>query len=297
MTGPVFIIGGSRTGSELLKNFFRKYTEIDMIPEMFLLCPSWLHEDFSSSANKYIGGLGENCDVEALLEFMYSKKPYGQFWQVIEELDRDELRKKLEHYGCSLKGVFSAILDVHAQAKGKKITGAKFPLHFGYVDHLLEWFPDCKLIHTVRDPRAIYSSQSNKYARKDGSVLRNTWIRSQQLLHILIQSEWTARVHEKLQHNKNYHLSRYEDLILDPASSLQAMCGFLEIPYEESMENPELYNSNTSFGKAGASGAGFDKSSLKAWKKRIHPITAGLITRLNARAMRNFGYAEKQKQA
>jgi hypothetical protein len=286
----VFIIGGSRTGSELLKNFFRKYTKVDMVPEMFLLCPRWLHKDFATNVRQYAGGFGENCNLESLVDLMYSKKLYGQLWSVVDELDRSEMMDRLSATDRSLREIFQVIMDMHATVNNKTVQGAKFPLHYSYAELLFEWFPKCKLIHTVRDPRAIYSSQSNKYTGKEFSGARNTLIRAKQFTHISIQTAWTSRLHNKLMHRSNYMLSRYEDLVTGPRDALKRICKFVDIPYEDKMSNPELYNSNTSFGKAGSSGARLDKGSLDAWKTRINPATSRIICRLNKTAMKNFGY-------
>lgn len=287
---PVFIIGGSRTGSELLKNFFRKYTNVDMVPEMFILCPRWLHKDFVVNVKQYAGGFGDKCDLEPLVELMYSKKLYGQFWLVIDQLDRNEIYDRLSATDRSLKEVFRVIMDMHASVNNKAIQGAKFPLHYSYSELLMEWFPECKVIHTVRDPRAVYSSQSNKYLSKDFSFAQNALMRVKQFVHISIQTVWTSRLHNKLRQKDNYLLSRYEDLITNPEDSLKGICEFVGIPYESRMSNPELYNSNTSFGEVGSSGPQLDKKPLDSWKTRISPVTSKMICYLGRSAMKNFGY-------
>lgn len=53
--GPVFIIGGSRTGSEMHKAILNLSSEIDIVNETWFLCPWWLHTDFATHVRRSIG--------------------------------------------------------------------------------------------------------------------------------------------------------------------------------------------------------------------------------------------------
>ncbi len=47
------------------------------------------------------------------------------------------------------------------------MLGEKTPTHYKYVPTLLEWYPEAKIIHTFRDPRAILVSQLKKMQKKE----------------------------------------------------------------------------------------------------------------------------------
>jgi hypothetical protein len=53
-SGPIFIIGGSRTGSELHRTILTHSPRIDLVEEMWLLCPSWLHTDFATHLERAV---------------------------------------------------------------------------------------------------------------------------------------------------------------------------------------------------------------------------------------------------
>ncbi|MDQ3581427.1 MAG: sulfotransferase, partial [Pseudomonadota bacterium] len=183
-SGPIFIVGGSRTGSELHRTILTHSPRIDLVEEMWLLCPSWLHTDFATHLERSVGPLMEQGAIDRLMDLMYSKKPFGYFWSVIDrDLAPEALRAALLQSEPTLRGVFDAILTAHAQAKGKPIRGAKFPVHYSYVDLLVEWFPDCKIIHTVRDPRAVYASQASKYVRPRQALYERARLRILHFMH------------------------------------------------------------------------------------------------------------------
>lgn len=286
---PVFIIGGSRTGSELLKNIIRKYSNINFVPEMFLLCPRWLHKDFKATANKALIKNTDKYDIDMLLDVIFSKTAYGYLWTTVDEFDRAELKKYFERNNNDLRGIFLSIMEYHSIMKNKTRLGAKFPVHYSYAETLKHWFPDCVIIHTVRDPRAIYVSQSNKYIRKSNNIIGQTIIRIVHFSHIVIQTLWTSKIHNRLSIYNNYYLFRYEDFLSAPEKSMSSLCDFVEIKYDEKMSNPEIY-SNSSFLDKRGEGKGLNKSSADSWRSKIGFVSRVFIGIFCRKTMKSFGY-------
>lgn len=285
---PVFIIGGSRTGSEMLKTMLSMSDELDFVDELFLICPRWLHRDLRTNIKEHVGDLAAPGAADRILDLMFSGKPYGWFWTVTEKkLDRELLRKELSREELSLRSIFRAIMVVHARVNQKSGHGAKFPLHYSRADKLLEWFPGCRLIHTTRNPKAIYASQSAKYARHHNNALSNGFVRFQHFVHINLQISWTAHLHARLKSSPSYCLVRYEDVVLQPESELRRICDFVGAKFIPAMLNPHQYGS--SFDRIGA-GKGVDRSSLERWRTSVRPITAKAIDILHPFARKRFGY-------
>ena len=186
-----------------------------------------------------------------------------------------------------MKTIFAAIMEAHAAMKGKRGRGAKFPMHYGSTYQLLKWFPMCRLIHTTREPRAVYASQANKYVSSADPVLKQSWMKFQQFVHINIQTSWTARLHRQLAGLENYRLVRYEDVVRDPGRELENICEFLGVDFDSGMLSPNQYGS--SYGQIKGQ-RGVDPSSLEAWRTRIHPVTANLVRGLHPVAYRQLGY-------
>jgi len=286
---PVFIMGFSRTGSTMLLQILNKYTNICIVPEMCIYWPFWLHTDFARNLKKYIGNVDDD-KIDDLFRLFYSKKLFGAFWQNIDKIriDIECLKKKIIESDRSIRSIFDALLYTLAKSYNKKTIGAKFPVHFFYIDKLLEWYPDCKIIHTIREPRAIYASQFYKYASEDYSRVKNLLIAIRQFVHVNFSYNCVVRFHEKMKVHHNYHLYRYEEAISNPEKSLKQLCNFLDAEFVDEMLIPRVFF-NTSLAKKKIS-IGFHQSSINAWKTRLPRGVSGLIKVINGRGMKEIGY-------
>ena len=274
----------------MLKTMLSVSENLDFVDEMFLMCPRWLHKDLQTNIRQRVGRLDSPGAREQLIDLLYSGVPYGWLWSEVDsQLDRDELDKELGHAELSLRSIFEAILVVHARMRGKSGHGAKFPVHYSQTQILLDWFPNCRLIHTTRDPRAVYASQSVKYLRDDQGVVSRSIDRSKQFVHINIQTTWTASVHRQLKDLPNYRLVRYEDVICDTRRVLEELCEFLEVPFSTEMLNPLQYGSSFSEFE---SKRGIDRSALDRWRTTIAPLTARSMELAHRGAFRDLGYLD-----
>lgn len=273
----------------MLKSILAASDEVDFVSELLMLCPWWLHKDLNSTIRKHVGDLENPGAVDRLIELLYSDDHDGRHWAPIKrDIDREMLREELSKDSLSIKALLRAIMVVHARKRGKLRIGAKFPLHYSYTHKLLEWFPDCQLIHTTRNPKAVYASQSNKYITPELGFAARAYLWLQQFAHINIQIAWTARLHRKLCVLPNYRLVRYEDVVLEPEATLRNLCDFIGISLTDKMLSPQQFNS--SFQMTEDSRHGIDKRSLDRWRTTISPATAFMIDAGHRRASRMLGY-------
>ena len=286
---PVFIIGGSRTGSTMLQVILSKSPDLCITDELQYRSPWWLHRDFLQDVAEHVGPMDKEGSLDRLVELVYSGIPAGYFWSAADELlNREFLREELASRDLSPQSILEAVLRAHARSCNKTRIGAKFPMHYAYTNQLLEWFPDCLLIHTTRNPKAVYASQANKYLKRLNSRVAKTYMRFKQFVHINIQITLTARLHRKLEHSPNYMLVRYEDLVTDPESRIRELCDFVGIEFQNDMLQPRQFGS--SFDKIGHENRGIDQSSVERWRTSVSGVTAKIIDLLHIRAFRAFGY-------
>ena len=292
---PVFIIGGSRTGSTMLQTILEKSPELDITDELLVYCPSWLHTDLATHVERDIGSLSADDALDKLVALLYSGKPFGWIYSEIErEMDRDLLREELQRQPLDMRSITHAMLVTHARMRNKSRIGAKFPMHYSFVDRLLEWYPNCLLIHTTRNPKAVYASQAAKYASDDDDWITKNYNKFKQFVHINLQVSWTARIHRRLASKPYYRLLRYEDLVQRPEQELRALCEFIDIEFRSDMLTPEQFGS--SFDDITEGGAGIDQAALTRWRTTISPLTAKFIDIVHSRSFALFGYEREAAQ-
>jgi hypothetical protein len=272
----------------MLKTMLSASDDLDFVDELFLLAPRWLHPDLQWNIRRHVGALSGTGALDRLMDLLYSGKPFGWFFaKGIHELDPVRLRAELSLRELNLKSIFESLMIVHAEKKEKQGLGAKFPLHYSFAGKLLEWYPDCRLIHTTRNPKATYASQVAKYTKSETSALRKRFVRLQHFIHINIQISWTARLHRELREFKNYQLVRYEDVVANPNKELRRICKFIDTEFVPGMLSPHQYGS--SFDTIG-SGTGVDRSSLERWRTTISPFASRIIDIAHRSAYSAFGY-------
>ena len=287
----VFIMGGSRTGSTFLQHFLNNYTDIDIMPEAHILAQPWLRKDFAANVRKYIGDLSNDDNIDKLINLMYSKKLYGVFWNGIKAsgINISSLKDRAINSDRSIKNIFRALLLTHAEAKNKTICGAKFPVPMLYSDKLIAWYPECKIIHTVREPRACFSSQFYKHYNKNLPFIIKAKIGIMQFVYMNLQFYWSYNMFNKLKGSQNYYLCKYENLIMQPEEMLKELCEFLEIQFTEKMLSPRLA-SISSYSETRGKNKGFQAASVYAWKKKMPRAVSELIKIINYRLMNKMAY-------
>ncbi len=290
---PVFIVGGSRTGSELIRNILITCSEIDLLPEMALIYPRHLHRDFRSRTRSIRRNLHDDRAINDLVELIYSGQLYGMFWEGIGQdlgTNKKPLRERLLASDRTLRGIFLALMELSADVHRKTIIGAKFPVHISYAPILRTWFPNCKIVHTIRDPRASYASQARKREKKWTTKTGMAWERALQFAHINIQFRSQVWLHRHLADQGNYYLLRYEKLVENSERELRTLCKVLEIDFSDQMLKPTLRNS--SYGEKNRVGGEIAVNSLDSWRKYVTPAASRIMYALHASALRSMGYEE-----
>ena len=285
----LFIIGFSRTGSTLLQRVLNNHSDVYLLPELHFLWPKSIHGDFVSLVRQRIGERISEENVDQLIDLMYSREMRRGVWRRFEtqNLDRKILRRKLLNSDRSIRGIFDALMQTTRLVYKRKITGAKFPVHYSYVDTLLSWYPQCKIIHTVRDPRAIFTSQYYKHLRIANGKGKYS-IGMTQFIHVNKSIRGVRKMHDRLKVIDNYYVVRYEDMVTTPEKTLKHMCRYLDIGFQTQMLETEMVV-NTSLSER-KKVKGIKRTSIDGWKQKLPRSLSILLFQLNKVFMESFGY-------
>jgi hypothetical protein len=163
----IFIVGVSRSGTTLMRRVLDKHSRVGIATENHYL-GHLLAWEGTRHYFRRLGDLHDDAAVRALVELIYSGelqrrsrlRELSPYWRwLTSRVPREDIEAYLLASDRSERGVFEAFLRIYADRRGKAVMGEKTPAHLGYVETLLEWFPGGRVVHCMRDPRAVYVSE------------------------------------------------------------------------------------------------------------------------------------------
>jgi Sulfotransferase family len=266
------------------------------------------HKDFRYFLRTSVGDLGVDREVDKMVELCFARKNLpglnSTFWR-FENIDAANDPRLTQAISCKLKrsdrslGAIARILiEEITRFSGCERACVKFPVDIGHIPELLAWFPDCRVVHITRDPRAMAMSKRNDPSGTAIKVLKHprlAWlIRKLSSWVVIGQYRHAAQVHCQFQHLSNYKLFRYEDLLAEPETTLRDLCGFIHVDFTEDLLHPERgIHEHQPSSLTGKQQKAFDASAAVRWQYVIPAFDKWLITSLTKRSMRTLGYNPK----
>ena len=297
----IFIVGVSRSGTTLTRRILDKHSRIGIATENHYLGHLLAWE----GARHYFRRVGDLRDEEAvyrLVELIYSDelqrrsrlREVSPYWRwLTRKVPREDVEARLLASDRSERGIFEAFLRVYADRRSKAIIGEKTPAHLAYVETLLEWFPEARIIHCIRDPRAIYVSELRRRMER-AVTFPYRWLAGvPPLMETFVLLEvvwaWAAAVHRhralSARHPLRYRLLRFEDLVATPEGTLRDLCAYLGVDLEPRMLEQRVTSKGAQVGETG-----FDAGAARRWRSRIDRRSRWAIESLLGRRLAEMGY-------
>lgn len=296
----IFVVGVSRSGTTLLRKILEKSDRIAIAPENHFVG----HVLPTEGARFYFRRLGELADddtVRQIVDLIYSGgfqrqsrwREISPFWRwLIRDVPRAEAESRLLAAERSERGLMAALMRMYADHHGRPVMGEKTPAHLAFTDTLLEWFPNGRVVHMLRDPRAVYVSDSHR--RRGNPRPPYSWMMRVPLLFqavMLIQTTlaWAGAVRRhagfQKRHAGRYTLLRFEDLVERPAEVLPGLFDFLGVEMPDDATGVEVVSRGFRVGEQG-----LDAGAASRWREHINPYAERFLRFFLGRPMRRMGY-------
>jgi hypothetical protein len=254
---PVFIGGTQRSGTSLLRALIDSNTDIYFPPAEMKFFVRFYHrlKDF------------EPLSVEENRKRFLAE--YGNYRKIVAKSNvtiESELLGMSENDGWSWPKMFGAIMRSLASSDGKERWGEKSPGNEFFTEKILHFYPESKIICTLRDPQGVVASSRRRYGRG--------------FIRPLLRWKMAARkILFDFQHLplKNFYVVFYEDLVLNLQETTQRVFQFVEARVNE--PSKPLRIAEGKWGKGGKSSYG-DKQDKEAivWRESLtayrHELTA-----------------------
>lgn len=204
---PIFIGGLAHSGKTQVRMIIGAHPAISMTRRTKL----W---------NRYYGRFGDlrdRANLDRALDAMIADERVRQL-----RPDRDLIRREFLAGPLDYAHLFALFHQHHAQRCGKRRWGDQL----GFVEHFAEpifaAFPEAKMIHMVRDPRARHHRVERASSSRKGKLGWETamWLHSAEL----------ARRNGRACPD-NYRVVRYEELAARPHETAAELCDFLGEQY------------------------------------------------------------------
>lgn len=212
---PFFVTGFQRSGTTLLRVMLDSHPDIAVPLDVTGLW--WRYE----SELPRFGDLAREEARRALVTALLAEERI-RLWGV--PLTADDVLARWSRPGYP--GAIAAFYEACAAHHGKRRWGDKDPGNMTRIDVLNRWFPDCRVLHIIRDGRGACLS-----------LVRQSF-GSDDLLHCAEQWReevtWVRRMGGLLGPAR-YHELRYETLVAEPEAALRGVCRFLGVEYSEQM--------------------------------------------------------------
>ncbi len=298
----IFVVGVSRSGTTLMRNVLNSHSEIAIAPENHYLGHLMPGAGYRDQFRRE-GELDDDETIRRIVDRIYSRafqqggrlRPVSPYWRWLKRhVARGDLEGRLLAAPRTEQGQFDAFLRAYADAHAAAVIGEKTPAHVGFVDTLLTWYPGGRVVHMIRDPRAVYVSELRRRLESPTAVPYRLLVKSPPLFRAFILLEttwaWAAAVgwHRRLarSHPDAYRPVRFRDLVTAPEATIDGLCAFLGVAPQPRMLEQQVTSRGVQLGRSG-----FDAGAADRWQASITRREATWIARLLGRRLDEMGYS------
>jgi hypothetical protein len=286
----IFILGSSRSGTTMMSRILANNPSIFSFRELHFFGTLWTNNSNQKLTKKHqIDLLSRLFCIQK--NGLFNQNKNQNLYAKSENLLTDGVKDPLE--------IYELFLETIAAENSAEIACEHTPKNLYYINEILQFFPNAKVINLVRDQRDVLLSQKNKWKRRSlgaQAIPIFEALRSYLNYHpILTAAVWSSSltITSKYLNNARVKIIRFEDLIKDSKNEVRGICKFLQIDFKEEMLNVPVIGSSTE--NDTIKKLKLDSSKVNKWKKGgLSQGEIYLSQKFSSKMMRKFGYKKKE---
>jgi sulfotransferase family protein len=271
---PVFIVGAPRSGTTMLAALLGAHS--------WFACGPETHFFNKIKPNQFDSATSDREWPRKATELIMSLTLAHQRVADLYEFSAHELNTFLASRPRTIASMVEALTEQYAARNGKRRWAEKTPNHLLHLRQLRSAFPEAQVIRIIRDPRDSAASMRGLPEGSD-SILANAFA----------WHEWHRQSRDFFDIDQNHITVHYEDLVLQPETTLKELCRFLSVPFELTMLETSISGAAVSSKhepwKTRAAQR-LDASRVQAWKRTLPSNTRRAVDFVCLEGMLEFGY-------
>jgi hypothetical protein len=194
-----------------------------------------------------------------------------------------------EYWLRQIAAMFDRVQSDYAARRGKLRWADKTPRYALSLGLIAEMFPDCQVVHLIRDGRDVVASHRRSWGYLSGLKATAKWP---------YYVGAVRAVGRRLPPDR-YHEVRYEELVVDPKATVARLLAFLGEPWDDAVlrydehqhDVQSLYHDESTRRRAeSADGATIYRARVGAGGRGLDPLLRVLACLAGRRTSRNLGY-------
>lgn len=286
----IFVTGASRSGTTMLSRVLGNADAVLALNELHFFGGLLPVEECSTPLPRERASQIVAMTLARVARDVWVKEPTDQEWmsarRIVAALADDDVT------GDELFA--RTMADVLRDSSAVRVC-EQTPRNIYYARHLLKAYPNAKVVHVLRDPRAVLASQKDRYKmRKLGgnkvpvSEVARQWLNYHPFSMMKLWRSATQQA-QSLQDDDRFLVVRYEDLIADPQATLAALCTKLDLEFDDEMMSVPHWGSST---VEHNESAGLSSASIDKWQSVLNGAEIAYCEARSKPEREIFGYAD-----
>lgn len=249
-----FVVGNSRSGTTMMGRILGNHPDVFTFGELHFFGQLW-------SPAKTAKLIQSDAEALAAKLFCIQREGYRTHGDPQRfEQDAQTFCQSLTDFPITPAELYSDFLSYESSLHGKTIPCDQTPRNVFYIDEILKYYPNAKIINMIRDPRDVLLSQKRKWKRRflGGSDMPikeslRDWINYHP---ITINKIWQSAVSTAGRFADNAQVTTiyFEKLLEIPEATVSRICSFVNIEYDKSLLQVPQVGSSVNTDKPGQLG-------------------------------------------